>query len=73
MATVDSEHHLRRSSREPHRDLGPSERDAAEPRARKAHGWLYVSRGQMWILAGMLLAATGWMIFQFLLTLVTLD
>lgn len=71
MAIVHFEH--RRPSKEHNRGFGQSERGSAQPRAKREHERPYVLRREMWTLARMLLAAAGWMIFQFLPMLATPD
>ena len=71
MAIEHFEYHPGRPSKEHNRGFGQEERGT--PRAKRARERPYVSRREMWILAGVLLVAAGWMSFQLLLTLVTLD
>jgi hypothetical protein len=64
---------LHRRSGQPDRESRPSEPNTARLRAKRALGRRYVWKRWTWIISGMLLVAVGWIIFNFLVTLVTLD
>ncbi len=73
MAIVHSRHRLWRPAGEYIQGSHRSKPDAAEPRAERLGERPYVSRREMWILAGVLLAAAAWIAFRFLVTLLILD
>jgi hypothetical protein len=73
MTILHPEHYLWRRFGEHGKTDRRAEPGAGQPRAKRAHDWPYLSRRERWMLAGVLLAAAGWIVFQFLVTLVTLD
>jgi hypothetical protein len=72
MAIARQEHHLGRSSR-PDRDSSHLEPETAEQRVKNKQRGSISSRISLILASMMLGAATGWMIFRAVLTLITLD
>jgi hypothetical protein len=73
MAIARSRHFLSPHAKVYERERAVDKPDAAQTSARRPRDRPYVSRPKTWILIGLLLTAVGWIVFQFLVMLITLD